>query len=264
MDDYQCCINCSEYQDTGDLDYLENVDISYLQYIMTDTDYDDMFTKVCDYAHLDLAKQMISYAPDNNTTKRYMLEKMCQIGNTDLVNYTNSEWGNCYWRSASRLQRACMSGNLELVQSLHYKHAGVECMENACVNGHLHIVEWLLLSWERLPEISQSCFLHPCGNGHLNMAKFMKQKWEYLDWATDKWNGFIEACQRGHLAMAKWISSNADINDKKFAHACNYAFVRSCINDNLDVINWLYTTSDSKIHHMKNLANVCRSGLLKI
>lgn len=145
---------------------------------------------------------------------------------------------------------ACEHGNLELAQHLHHtyyihfhwlfnnKSMNV-CFYDACLNGHVHVAQWILETRPALNIVDYakqwSCFFYVCIRGHLKMAKFLFQLMPDSDVSDDSLH-FYNACFIGDLEMAKWI---LHVNPETNVFLHNHAiFHNACYNNNINSRNF--------------------------
>ena len=124
---------------------------------------------------------------------------------------------------------ACSQGHLEVVKYLLTsaelkKHADIHAKDDlgfrsACAQGHLDVVKYLLAS----PELTEHADIHTSN-----------------DDVFDGFDGFIWACENGHLEVVKYLLTSAELTEHADIHAKDdLGFLWACRCGHLEVIKYL-------------------------
>ena len=110
------------------------------------------------------------------------------------------------------------------------------------------------------------CFIDACSNGHLEIVKYLLTDpilKEYADVRACESYGFRLACENGHLEIVKYLLTDPSLKEYADVHALNdygfkWACRASCENNRLDVIKWLIF--DYNIEKTKEISNFLKSN----
>ena len=126
---------------------------------------------------------------------------------------------------------------------------------DACKNGHLELVKYLLTS----PELKEQADIHgqddegfiwACRCGHLEIVKYLltsAELTELVDIHARNDEGFRSACAQGHLEVVKCLI--IDMNIDKTTHIEDY-LNENKDNENVQQAIELFNTRD--LHHQLN------------
>ena len=171
---------------------------------------------------------------------------------------------------------ACENGDLEEAKYLvahgaDYNDLDDHAFKMACMNGHLHIVQWLCtlegvdihsMYYDRCDN-EYNAFIFACTGNHLNIVEWLLS----FDPTMNKYfeQAILMSCSHGQLEMVKWLyaNSNRHLNiDYKWylKWMCQESDDYVDPKENVDVIKWLYSKcdkfkdldlEDSDIDHIK-------------
>lgn len=180
-----------------------------------DVSIDDL-KYACEHNYLEMAQHIyniLSSRPHISQTMEWQFKIACKNGFL-----TMAKWIHLTWKSDSTM----------------YSTAYSRSLINACANGHLHVVKWLIYNIPHL--ISELRCGHEltmaCINGHLEVAKWI-QEIEPEAIHSLKIKTFRDVCIIGHLNIAKWLSKHMNLNDYNF----DWLLMKVCNNNRLDLAN---------------------------
>jgi ankyrin repeat protein len=118
---------------------------------------------------------------------------------------------------------------------------------DACENGHLEVVKYLLTS----PELKKHVNIHvfndygfrfACVNGHLNIVQYLLTSPDLKNHAnihSQNDLGFQWACGKGHIKIVQYLLTSVDLKDHANIHADDdYGFKYVCSNGQLELIKY--------------------------
>ena len=95
-------------------------------------------------------------------------------------------------------------------------------------------------------------FIQACQNGHLELVKYLLTSPDLKEHANINYkddNGFKWACRNEHFDIVKYLTSSPDLKDKIDIHLKNdLVFVNACANGQINVIKFLLTSPELSEH----------------
>ncbi len=123
---------------------------------------------------------------------------------------------------------------------------------NACYDGDLDVVQYLLKTPEFEINIIQECINHgffkACQNGKLSVVRYLltdPDLYENANIHASEDNGLNWACSEGHLELVKYLLTSPELKEHANIHAPNI-FMRACSDGHVEVVRYLLTSSDLK------------------
>jgi len=123
-----------------------------------------------------------------------------------------------------------------------------EAFLSACINGHIHIMQWLWNITNKTIDIhadNERAFTLACNNEHLDIMQWLWDISEHtIDFHVNNNDIFGHACiLRKRLDVAKWIwnASNGNIDKSKL----DYIFHSVCWIGKTEACEWLFSVADS-------------------
>ena len=223
----------------------------------------------------------------------------CRIGDTALCIKLIRRGIDVQHDNNRGIIEACTNGHLNIIiclttikcttrnqQPTMYKiinfDAIMNCFEIACKDGHLYIVQYLLiLMFNRSYDISSHIFcyciedglLNACINGHYDIVRaitlsdnIINHKMIDINSHNNSTLYFEEACRNGHLEIVKFLVSLYKIADYDMIDMYTdttepslecYPLIKTCQNGYINIIKYiinLYKTTDYK---MLNINAAC-------
>ena len=103
------------------------------------------FYKCCGAGKIDVVKWICSIH-DIRFCSSKAVQIVCINGNLELLKFFHSIGFDIHYQHELPLRLACEYDHIEVAQWLHKMNAmlNYKCLENACVNGNLNIVNWII------------------------------------------------------------------------------------------------------------------------
>lgn len=229
--------------------------------IVNNIDY--MFNKIlytcCKNGNNDVATWACNMYYFRNYHNDFM-NKACKNNNLQLIKFFYSIGFGIQYDDNNLLHLACKLGYLSIVQWLHKMKINIdkECFKNACVNGNLNIVSWIIDIRNCTNETSLQNGFHPnidsidivdilantCVNGHFDIATFLYNIWKSdIDIRYEKDWIFKSACEYKNKQFATDIY-HVGFNKYNMSHEIkkrNYKTLSIlCKTNQTDIIDWFY------------------------
>ena len=149
------------------------------------------------------------------------------------------------------LEEACVGGHLDVVQWIFEfrPYTTDEFQSNvnianaiSCDYGHVAILKWLFTTYHS--QINFWAFCGACAHGHLDIVKWIASNKHYTkhDISTECYSAFRLACANGHLSIAKWLTAAFHITQEDARSRGEYVLYYACINGHLEMAKWLVKT----------------------
>lgn len=164
-------------------------------------------------------------------------------------------------KSKTALMIACEKGNLDIVKFLLSKNASMLDMKKqkknalirATINGHIHVVSYLLKFGVHpdLPDSSGNTPVHyAAGYGWTHVLKFLIETGKASPDLKNDWNSTpaMIAMLKGHFSSLEYLLSRKDVSSSLVDSEGRSVVSQLCMNFNLESLSQIeYITSKTKV-----------------
>ena len=165
-----------------------------------------------------------------------IIVKASNCDNLAVVKYLVENGADIYNKDYA-LQEACSNGHLEVVKYLVEQNTkkSKRCegfsLVSAAKNNHLDVVKYLLEKGVDIHTDNNDALRKASKNNHLEMVKYLVEKGAYIH----PNNGALEsASKNGHLEVVKYLAENGANIYTNFG-----ALAYACFNGHLEVVKYL-------------------------
>lgn len=148
-----------------------------------------------------------------------IFEKICEKGYANVFKIVFPKGKNdCFIDELVHI--ASQNGHLEIIKYFQFMEEDVinnHVFKTSCVNGHLHIAEYLLLQGLKI-RLSNKLIVKVCKNGHEKVLQFLIKQGASVK--TKNNLALKEAIQNGHLPIVQYLVSNENFKTGFFYLAC--------------------------------------------
>lgn len=253
------------------------------------------FSKACLKGHVDIVKLVFSKYLEEESDEDLIIELLDdgmfdagKGGHKGVLLFLNSHYGSNYnpsWNAG--IMGACEGGHKDIVEFIYSKDYSIHIMQvfsDACRYGHMDIVLFAISKMARFNltellldayknenlELVQSMilnnhsdwFTYACLYGHNDIVKSIMSNFK-----SGLKIGIDNACIEGHKNIVEFFINFYDGNNddsRYLQNDLNNAFEYACGNGRIDIIELLFSKSNTKWNWNSGLFNACTYNRVEV
>lgn len=134
---------------------------------------------------------------------------------------------------AEQFREACLSNNLELVQSLERRHVDTWLFWDVCKLGYLDMAKLLYMMRREILDDIDRVFEYTCLYGHLDLMQWLHSLG--ADISHKKNRPLMRSCESGQLNSVQWLyDKGVNITTQN-----NKAFISACSYNRINIVKWM-------------------------
>lgn len=167
----------------------------------------------------------------------------CSSGNLDVVIKNYPTYSDNLYIMSCGFTSSCINGHLHIAQwlletgNLNANFNAEPILRNTCKGGHLATIIWLfeILSSDSILDCLDDCFEISCSHGHLDLAKWLSNNVPAHSQINT--NIFYKIAYNGHPDVCRWLLETYPETDID-GLACSFRLC--CENGYFDIAQWLW------------------------